>query len=252
MNEMLTNESWHTYEWVTSWHTHMHKSRHTHMHESWHAHMHKPSHTHKTNAHMTHTPNRCSQMSHDTHMKEILTNERPSSSSSSLHPHPAHPPLLCSLPPPPSLAHVPSPLLSPLSFLSPCLPPSIFFSKVNPILHVLYKMIIRLTLRKVSYLCHHNACILQLTATHCNILQHSTGERSHTATHCNTLQHTATHCNTLQHTTGGRSHTAFAHCNWLHHTATHCNTLQEVVRTPTATTGSSRAQLSSVNKCCFI
>ena len=30
----------------------------------------------------------------------------------------------------------------------------------------------------------------QLTATHCNTLQH-------TATHCNTLQHTAAHCNTL-------------------------------------------------------
>jgi len=33
---------------------------------------------------------------------------------------------------------------------------------------------------------------LQLTATHCNTLQH-------TAAHCSTLQHTETRCNTLQH-----------------------------------------------------
>jgi len=55
------------------------------------------------------------------------------------------------------------------------------------------------------------ACLLQHTATRCDIPQYA-------ATHCNTLQHTATHCNTLQH--------AATHCNTLHHTATLYNTLQ--------------------------
>ena len=96
--------------------------------------------------------------------------------------------------------------------------------------------------------------MLQLTATHCNTLQHTAiyfktlqlsatlcNTLQHAATHystllltttyfktvhhsvmlCNTRQHTATHCNTLQ----TLHHTA-THCNTLQHTATHCNTLQ--------------------------
>jgi len=61
---------------------------------------------------------------------------------------------------------------------------------------------------------------LQITATHCNTLQHTGthGNTRHTATHGNTRQHTATHCNTRQHTT--------THCNTQQHTATHGNTLQ--------------------------
>jgi len=89
----------------------------------------------------------------------------------------------------------------------------------------------------------------QVTATHCNTVQHSAthcnmwaivceihlcglsgdcNTLQHTATHCNTPQHTATHCNTLQHTAthcNALQHTA-THCNTLQHTATHCNTLQ--------------------------
>jgi len=98
---------------------------------------------------------------------------------------------------------------------------------------------------------------LQYTATHCNILQHSTNadhfQRTgntaaslplqHTATHCNTLQHTATHCNTLPNTATccniahmqiiiaqrqykGKPSSAI-HCNTLQHTATCCNTLRQ-------------------------
>ena len=70
-----------------------------------------------------------------------------------------------------------------------------------------------------------------LTATHCNILQHTAAHCStlqHIAAHCNTLQHTATHCNTLQHTAAHYStlqHTT-APCSTLQHTAAHCNRLQ--------------------------
>jgi len=52
---------------------------------------------------------------------------------------------------------------------------------------------------------HESFFLLQLSATHCNTLQH-------TATHCNTLQHTATLCNTLQHSATYR--------NTLQHTTT--------------------------------
>ena len=62
----------------------------------------------------------------------------------------------------------------------------------------------------------------ELTATHCNTLQH-------TATHCNTLQHTATHCNThvqAMFTQQNSLPNTATHCNTLQHTATNCNTLQ--------------------------
>jgi len=69
---------------------------------------------------------------------------------------------------------------------------------------------------------------LQHTATHCNILHHTTphcttllisdiAKLQHVATHCNTQQRTAAHCNTMQCTT--------THYNTLHHTAPHCTTL---------------------------
>jgi len=47
--------------------------------------------------------------------------------------------------------------------------------------------------------------LLQLTASHCNTVQHP-------ASRCNTLQQAVKHCNTLQHTA--------THCNTPHHTAT--------------------------------
>ena len=57
----------------------------------------------------------------------------------------------------------------------------------------------------------HFVCPLQLTATHCNALQHLVTPRStlkhpatqtprDTAARCSALQPTATYCNTLQHT----------------------------------------------------
>jgi len=58
-----------------------------------------------------------------------------------------------------------------------------------------------------------------LTATHCNTLQH-------TATYCNKLQHTTTHCTTLHHTA---PHYTTLHHTTLHHTPTHCNTPFEQV-----------------------
>jgi len=105
--------------------------------------------------------------------------------------------------------------------------------------------------------------LIQLTATHCNSLQHIQHTATHrntpqhtvthrnimcerfdtlsvstsmqlTATHCNSLQLTATHCNTLQHDVQDIWHfvslyfTA-TYCNTLQHTATHCNTLQHDV-----------------------
>jgi len=99
---------------------------------------------------------------------------------------------------------------------------------------------------------------LQLTATHCNTLQHTVcvhiidilvvkhpvdtradqKDLYHlegtAATRCNTLQHAATRCNTRIHCNKERSiqfwrsrlqHTT-TYCNTLQHTATHCNTQQ--------------------------
>jgi len=73
-----------------------------------------------------------------------------------------------------------------------------------------------------------NCITLKHTATHCKIHCNSSNDESEwqkqclTATHCNILQHTATHCNTLNRTR--------AHCNTqndrynvsLQHAATHC------------------------------
>ena len=74
---------------------------------------------------------------------------------------------------------------------------------------------------------------LQLTAAHCNTLQHTADVQRiatnrytlrHSVTHCNSLQHTAAHCNTLQHTA---THCRCAmHCNQVLHSATPCDTLQ--------------------------
>jgi len=96
---------------------------------------------------------------------------------------------------------------------------------------------------------------MQLTATHCNTLQHAATHwasfglgfysftpsqrqhtRQHTATHCKTLQHTATHYNTLQrglsrvfivsichYTPGNSLQHIEQYCNALQHAATYCN-----------------------------
>ena len=88
---------------------------------------------------------------------------------------------------------------------------------------------------------------MQLTATHCNTLQHTATHwassglgfysfapsqrqhtRQHTATHCTTLQHTATWLElflvSICHYTQGNSlqHTE-QYCNALQHAATYCN-----------------------------
>ena len=81
---------------------------------------------------------------------------------------------------------------------------------------------------------------MQLTATHCNTLQHTgrhlgsgfiLSPRHSDSTHGNTLQHTAPHCNTLQRGLScflSQSVTTHkvTHCNTLNNTATHFNTLQ--------------------------
>ena len=108
----------------------------------------------------------------------------------------------------------------------------------------------------------HDSCTsntLQLTATHCNSLQHTITNTQFGAKNehaqkscfdlerflCNTLQHTATHCLELQHIHALKSRLAIlsasseTHCSTLQHTATHksscdlehflCNTLQHTV-----------------------
>jgi len=95
--------------------------------------------------------------------------------------------------------------------------------------------------RKTSLLHSDLYNTLQLTATHCNImdsLQHATTRYNtlqHTATHCNTLQHTAPHCTKLSCRPFCSYQTTATHCN------AHCNT---------RTNSKPKIQDATQNYCC--